>query len=153
MLLEEKEGLEARCQVREAYFLQSWDIESCLKKESYDIVKINQSSFFLGSGNQLWKHKARVAGNVFSFNSEFLLVVVMSIVHVQVTQEALAKFQSSQQVSTRTGSFSCNQDYLFIFLLLHSSRNWARRNTSLGVCGKGDLVEHADHRGLEQLLF
>ena len=37
----------------------------------------------------------------------------------------------------------------FIFPLLHSSRNWARRNTSLGVCGKGDLVEHADHRGLE----
>ena len=42
-----------------------------------------------------------------------LLLVVMTIVHVQVTQEALAKFQSSQQVSTRTGSFSFNQDYLF----------------------------------------
>ena len=50
---------------------------------------------------------------LFPSTLNLLLLVVMSIVHVQVTQEALAKFQSSQQVSTRTGSFSFNQDYLF----------------------------------------
>ena len=50
---------------------------------------------------------------LFPSTLNLLLLVVMTIVHVQVTQEALAKFQSSQQVSTRTGSFSFNQDYLF----------------------------------------